>query len=107
MNDSTILSFLHTIHPAYMPCYKTISPYKIKVTYKLFWNGKVEILQYGLHPDVLGKVQNWEKLKDEIQAASEDDSKKYLRPGQYRGRAEMPQPGEDPYHDAKLETNWK
>lgn len=76
----------------------------IHVQYSLHWNKKVTLDGYTMKPGIAGQITDWVKLEEQMQLATENNSKNYRRPGQYRGGHMRPE-GVDSYQD--IHDQWK
>lgn len=77
MKNSKTLSLIYTA-PVLD---KDGASYLINVTYKLYWNKKVEVIGIGFKPELLTLITNPTQLVEDIQTAAEADSKRYAIPG--------------------------
>lgn len=57
----------------------------VYISYKLFWDSKVEVCRISFGLGVPEKITNWESLNEAVKLAAEKDSKRFAPPG--RGRA--------------------
>lgn len=81
--DSKQLSFFMTIGRVFLS--ESINPKpQVYVSYKLFWDGKVEVLRTSYEPAVTEKITNWQGLNEVIKQAAEKDSKRFAPPGKER-----------------------
>lgn len=87
MNHTKHLSFLFPVPAEFFnPCVKVTKPFEINVRYTLDWRGVVALEGYTVTPGMCKWIVGWEQLEDQMQAAAENNSKQYRRPGDWMSK---------------------
>lgn len=104
MDHAKHLNFHFTVpNEFFSSAVKVTIPYEIYVRYALNYKGEVEIEGYMCKPGMAQHIVNWEGLEEQMLEAAKNNSKNYRIPNGRRYFRPMPQPGEDPYFDARME----
>jgi hypothetical protein len=75
----------------------------VYVTYRLFWDYRIQVVRTSYVLGIPEKITNWEGLNEAIKTAAEKDGKKFAPPGKGRpGRM-----SEDPREVYELEQRIK
>lgn len=77
MTYSKQLNFIMTIGREFLITPVTHHP-TVYVRYKLYYDGKVEVMLHTYLPDVPENISDWKGLKEKIKEACEKHSKRFL-----------------------------